>query len=141
MKALYIRWLIAGIGALLLMSSFTAYLILRDRQKIDALFAAYRTQIASLHQTQIRERKLLQDTSQFPIPDASIPNIPVSDTILRNLRITRAELRLQSENSLAAIQNQVRTSDNKKLLWVLLMGLAGLIGLVIIFIGTRRISS
>jgi hypothetical protein len=131
MKTPHLRWLIAGIGALLLMSSFTVYLILRDRQKIDTSFAAYRLHQDSLYILRNHEREILH---------APLPPISVLDTTLRNLRIREAELKLKSEHLLDDTQEIIRASDNKKLLWASLMGVAGLIGLAIIRASRKGIS-
>jgi len=132
MKTPHLRWLIAGIGALLLMSSFTVYLILRDRRKIDASFATYRVCLDSLYTLRSRERELRY---YHPV-DTPASNVR-QDTTLRNLRIREAELKLQSEYLLADTQEIIRASDNKKLFWASLMGVAGLIGLSIIFTGIK----
>lgn len=136
MKTPHVRWLVAGIGALLLMSAFTVYLILRDRHKIDASFATYRVQLDSLYTLRKHERELMH----YPAVDAPVRSVQ-KDTTLRNLRIREAELKLQAEHLLADTQESIRASDNKKLLWASLMGIAGLIGLVIIRAGRKDISS
>jgi len=132
MKTAHLRWFVAGIGALLLMSSFTVYLILRDRHKIDTSFATYRIHLDSLYVLRNHEREILP----APLPTAAVP-----DTTLRNLRIREAELKLKSEHLLNDTQEIIRASDNKKLLWTSLMGVAGLIGLAIIRAGRKNISS
>ena len=137
MKTPHLRWLIAGIGALLLMSSFTVYLILRDRRRIDASFAVYHTYVDSLNTLRSHERELLH----CPMTDAPVSRVQVPDTALRNLRIREAELKLQSEHLLADAQKVIHASDNKKLLWTSLMGVAGLIGLSIIFAGKKSSST
>jgi hypothetical protein len=139
MKTSHLRWLIAGIGALLLMSLFTVYLILRDRQKIDASFATCRGYLDSLYAVRNRERELSYhpDFGGFEVPLRSVKK----DTTFRNMRIREAELTLQSEHLLTDTQEIVRASDNKKLLWTSLMGVAGLIGLAIIRAGRKNISS
>jgi len=136
MKTSYLRWLVAGIGALLLMSSFTVYIILRDRRMVDASFVSYRAYVDSLYMLRGHERELLH----YPLTDAPAPGVYAPDTTLRNLRIREAELKLQSEHLLAVVQEAIHVSDNKKLLWVSLMGVAGLVGLLIIRAGKKNIS-
>lgn len=134
MKPIYINWLIAGIGALLLMSSFSVYITVRDRKAIDASFESCRLAVDSLYK--VRDEQLLYSSSRD-----SISQIPVSITALRDLRIRAAENKILCLHKLADTQNLVHSADHKKLLWSSLMGVAGLIGLAIIFAGKKRVTA
>jgi hypothetical protein len=129
MKPVYINWLVAGIGALLLMSSFSVYITLRDRTAIDQSFLVSRAALDSLYA--VRDREL-----SYVSPRDSASHTP--DTRLRDLRIRAAENRIHFQETLKSTQNLVEIADHKKLLWSSLMGVAGLIGLAIILAGRRK---
>lgn len=129
MKLVYINWLVAGIGALLLMSSFSVYITLRDRTAIDRSFLASRAALDSLYAGRGRELAYVS-------PRDSASHTP--DIRLRDLRIRTAENRIHFQETLQSTQNLVKIADYKKLLWSSLMGIAGLIGLAIIFAGRKK---
>jgi hypothetical protein len=129
----HIHWLIAGICALLLMSSFSVYITLRDRKAIDDSFLSCRLAVDSLYT--VRDRELLAASIRDSVSHATVPDIR-----LRDLRIRAAENRVRCEHALMVTQTLVRFTDYKKLLWSSLMGVSGLIGLAIIFAGKKRMS-
>jgi len=134
MKPSHRRWLIAGICALLLMSSFSVYITLRDRKAIDESFAACRMAADSISAT--RDAGLSYVSARDSAVHANAP-----DTRLRDLRIRAAENRIRLLHELEVTQVRVKIADYKKLWWSSLMGVAGLIGLVIIFAGRQDSTS
>jgi len=134
MKTSHLRWLVAGICALLLMSSFSVYITLRDRKAIDESFAACRLAMDSVWAA--RDAGFAYAAGRDSVAQTHVP-----DTRLRDLRIRTAENRIRLLHQLHVTQSMVKIADHKKLLWISLMGLAGLIGLGIIFAGRRDVAS